>query len=94
MKVADLMEDLETGDRSMEHLKKGGAEPLTSQEFRDSGFADMVNRLSGAAAGLSGGLAGASLGSLGGMSSAQNQFLNQQLYGGVRTWASTNAAGL
>jgi len=79
MKVADLIEDLETGDRTMEHLAKGGEtdEGLTFQRLRDA-----VNSLGSGLAttlgqGLSSGLIGQGVGNLG-ISQAQNAFWNAQ----------------
>jgi len=87
MKVVDLMKDLEKGDRTMEHLKTGGAE-MSPQDFRDSGFADMVNRLSGTISGFPNGLAGSALGLGFANQQAQGlqQFANQQAWGGQSPW--------
>ena len=93
VKVADLIEDLETGDRSMEHLKK----PEPTPESVASEVIRAMEALAGVPQGLVGGFMGGSL--LGGIAqqqSAFNQAANQQLANqqafGMQAMYSNNTA--
>ncbi len=88
MKVADLIEDLETGDRSIEHLKK----PVEPEHGLTPDQAELINRLNAlphhqVVGGFLGGIGQAQMG----LQQAYNQnFANQQAFG---QYASTNAGG-
>lgn len=78
VKVADLIDDLEQGDRTMEHVAKGDSGEMSPEDFRTAALAEQLSRIAQGSA-----LRGSPFGGLGGqLGQAQgylNSLANQQM---------------